>query len=91
MDALRGERSVRHGRMWPHTDGGAAAARRHALACVRVQSAERTCKRAVRGRLRTGAFEEAANQGRSVAERSPSALAAHSRGGGQLGLYVQDC
>ena len=31
MDAPRGERSVRHGRMWPHTDGGAAAARRHAL------------------------------------------------------------
>ena len=53
--------------------------RRGATRCVRVQSAERTCKRAVRGWLRTGAFEEA-NPGRSVAERSPSALAARSRG-----------
>ena len=80
MDAPRGERlgEARQDPGCGHTRT-AERPRRGATRCVRVQSAARTCKRAVRGRRRTGAVEEAANPGRSVAERRPSATTARSR------------
>ena len=70
MDAPRGKRSVRHGRMWPHTDGGAAAVRRHAL---RARAISRTDVQ--KGGPRVGGGAPAPSKRRPIQDaRSQSAV-----------------